>query len=215
AASEATAAGRAAAAALLQRVDALAAALEGGAITADLRAAASDLGAELRQAEAAAAPSGSDESGVGPLASDVGPGDTVELRSGSQGQVVEVRGERITIALGNMRGTVGLRELRRIVRRAPAASPGPPGSVIRPSSAESPSASLDLRGARVDEALAALEQRLDALLLAGGERLEVIHGVGTGALREAVRRRLRELPGVRDVQDAAGPGRDGVTIVVL
>lgn len=215
AASEATAAGRAAAAALLQRVDALTAALEGGAITADLRAAASDLGAELRRAEAAAAPSGSDESGVGPLASDVGPGDTVELRSGSQGQVVEVRGERITIALGNMRGTVGLRELRRIVRRAPAASPGPPGSVIRPSSAESPSASLDLRGARVDEALAALEQRLDALLLAGGERLEVIHGVGTGALREAVRRRLRELPGVRDVQDAAGPGRDGVTIVVL
>ncbi|RLT49491.1 MAG: hypothetical protein DWI65_00850 [Candidatus Limnocylindrus sp. ZSMar2m-chloro-G89] len=58
-------------------------------------------------------------------------------------------------------------------------------------------------------------RRIDALLLAGGERLEIIHGVGTGALRDAVRRRLRELSEVREVRDADTPGRDGVTIALL
>jgi dsDNA-specific endonuclease/ATPase MutS2 len=45
--------------------------------------------------------------------------------------------------------------------------------------------------------------------------LEIIHGVGTGALRDAVRRRLRELPEVHEVRDADSPGRDGVTIALL
>jgi dsDNA-specific endonuclease/ATPase MutS2 len=58
-------------------------------------------------------------------------------------------------------------------------------------------------------------KRTIALLLAGGERLEIIHGVGTGALRDAVRRRLRELSEVREVRDADTPGRDGVTIALL
>ena len=87
--------------------------------------------------------------------------------------------------------------------------------MVRPQASADATARLDLRGARVEDALAALESRIDAVLLSGGERLEIIHGVGTGALRDAVRRRLRELPEVREVRDADAPGRDGVTIALL
>ena len=47
--------------------------------------------------------------------------------------------------------------------------------------------SLDLRGARVDEALEALDRYLDDAALAGLDQVVVIHGLGTGALRDAVR----------------------------
>jgi DNA mismatch repair protein MutS2 len=90
-----------------------------------------------------------------------------------------------------------------------------PMAVVRPEVSPDATARLDLRGARVEDAIAALESRIDAVLLSGGERLEIIHGVGTGALRDAVRRRLRELPEVREVRDADAPGRDGVTIALF
>jgi DNA mismatch repair protein MutS2 len=76
-------------------------------------------------------------------------------------------------------------------------------------------AKLDLRGARVEDALVALEARICAVLLAGGDQLEIIHGVGTGALRDAVRRKLRELPEVREVRTADEPGREGVTLALF
>ena len=69
--------------------------------------------------------------------------------------------------------------------------------------------------ARVEDALVALEARISAVLLAGGDQLEIIHGVGTGALRDAVRRKLRELPEVREVRTADEPGREGVTFALF
>jgi DNA mismatch repair protein MutS2 len=89
-----------------------------------------------------------------------------------------------------------------------------PQSAVRSTGALA-AAKLDLRGARVEDALAALEARISAVLLAGGDQLEIIHGVGTGALRDAVRRKLRELPEVREVRTADEPGREGVTLALL
>jgi DNA mismatch repair protein MutS2 len=89
-----------------------------------------------------------------------------------------------------------------------------PAPASRPTGALA-TAKLDLRGARVEDALAALEARISAVLLAGGDQLEIIHGVGTGALRDAVRRKLRELPEVRDVRMAEEPGREGVTFALF
>ena len=75
--------------------------------------------------------------------------------------------------------------------------------------------SLDLRGARVDEALAALDRYLDASL-AGLEQVLVIHGLGTGALRDAVRERAGAHPLVASFRPGErGEGGDGATIVKL
>lgn len=75
---------------------------------------------------------------------------------------------------------------------------------------------LDIRGARVDEALELLERTLDGAALAGGGRLTVIHGHGSGALRDAVRSTLSGHPLVRDWRPGErGEGGDGATIVTI
>ncbi len=76
--------------------------------------------------------------------------------------------------------------------------------------------SLDLRGARVDEALDVLGRYLDDAALAGLERVTVVHGLGTGALRDAVRTSAAANPLVRELRPGErGEGGDGATIVSL
>jgi DNA mismatch repair protein MutS2 len=75
---------------------------------------------------------------------------------------------------------------------------------------------LDLRGARVDEALDLLDGYLDRAALADAEQVTVVHGSGTGALRDAVRSRLADHPQVREWRPGEqGEGGDGATIVAL
>lgn len=73
---------------------------------------------------------------------------------------------------------------------------------------------LDMRGMRVDEALARVDKYLDDAVLSGLPRARIIHGKGTGALREAVRGELRQDRRVASIRPGeAGEGGDGVTVV--
>jgi DNA mismatch repair protein MutS2 len=137
-------------------------------------------------------------------------GRDVVLRSGARGTLLAVDGASATIALGRMHSSMPVGEISKIL----ATVTSPPKSAVR-STGSLTAAKLDLRGARVEDALSALEARISAVLLAGGDQLEIIHGVGTGALRDAVRRKLRELPEVREVRIADEPGREGVTFALL
>jgi len=75
---------------------------------------------------------------------------------------------------------------------------------------------LDLRGARAEEALAELDRYLNNAAVAGYDRVRVVHGKGTGALRNAVREALASHPLVREhAPAAANEGGDGATIVTL
>src|SRR5581483_11449212 len=75
---------------------------------------------------------------------------------------------------------------------------------------------LDLRGARAEEALAVLDRYLNDAAVAGIDRLRIVHGKGTGALRAAVREMLSSHPLVREVTTAAqSEGGEGATIVRL
>jgi DNA mismatch repair protein MutS2 len=74
--------------------------------------------------------------------------------------------------------------------------------------------SLDLRGARVEEAMAMLEQYLDDAAHAGAGRVTVIHGHGSGAMRDATRELLGHHPLVREWRPGdRGEGGDGATVV--
>ena len=74
----------------------------------------------------------------------------------------------------------------------------------------------DLRGRRVDEAIDELATALDQGLRDGDERLHVIHGMGTGALRSAVGKYFTASPHVvSHRQGERGEGGTGVTIAVL
>ena len=85
---------------------------------------------------------------------------------------------------------------------------------IRLERARSVASSLDLRGARVDEALEALSRYLDDAGLAGLDKALVIHGMGTGAVRDAVRSAAAAHPLVKSIRPGQrGEGGDGATIV--
>ncbi len=87
---------------------------------------------------------------------------------------------------------------------------------IRRARARSVPSSLDLRGARVEEALEALERYLEDASLAGLPRVTVIHGMGTGALRDAVRSAAAAHALSGEVRPGGrGEGGDGATIVSL
>ena len=69
---------------------------------------------------------------------------------------------------------------------------------------------------RVDEALDALDRYLDDAGLAGLDQVVVIHGLGTGALRDAVRARAGRHPLVTSTRPGErGEGGDGATIIRL
>jgi DNA mismatch repair protein MutS2 len=81
---------------------------------------------------------------------------------------------------------------------------------------ESPGLELDLRGKTSEEALDALERYLDAAYLAGLPFVRIIHGKGTGKLRDAVRRYLHGHPQVRSFEPGGEKeGGEGVTVVKL
>ena len=100
-------------------------------------------------------------------------------------------------------------------RAGPSPTPtDPAGPDLRLDRARSVASSLDLRGARVDEALELLGRYLDDAAVAGLERVTIVHGLGTGALRDAVRTSAAADPLVREVRPGErGEGGDGATIV--
>jgi len=73
---------------------------------------------------------------------------------------------------------------------------------------------LDLRGERYEEALLRVEKYVDDALLAGYPRVSIIHGKGTGALRQGVQEYLRNHRSVKKIRFGdAGEGGTGVTVV--
>lgn len=82
--------------------------------------------------------------------------------------------------------------------------------------ARSISAELDLRGKYAEEALEELDKYLDDAALAGIEKVRIIHGKGTGALRRAVRNHLQNHHFVSEFRDGAiAEGGFGVTVITL
>src|SRR5690606_7379088 len=75
---------------------------------------------------------------------------------------------------------------------------------------------VDLRGQRVDEALAEVTRLIDEALGANLDRVEILHGKGTGALRQAIHEYLAGRPEVAAFDDApVDQGGAGVTYVTL
>ncbi len=140
------------------------------------------------------------------------PGDTVWVKSlRAVGQLRALVDDEAEVQVGSLRVRVPARELE---RRAP------PPPAVEPSSVRFAHPTvplrLDLRGQTVEEALENLDRYLDAAALAGLPWAHIVHGKGTGALRQAVRDSLRRHPLVRSYRSGEeGEGGDGVTVVVL
>jgi DNA mismatch repair protein MutS2 len=149
-------------------------------------------------------------------------------RNGGEGRIVALdkRGRRATLEAGGLRISVSVEDLE-------PASVGDPDGAQRPDRtvrgvgtesatasglqfqrARTVASSLDLRGAKVQEALEVLDRYLDDASLAGLEQALVIHGLGTGALRDAVRDHASAHPLVKSWRPGErGEGGDGATII--
>jgi DNA mismatch repair protein MutS2 len=82
-----------------------------------------------------------------------------------------------------------------------------------PRNRSGPAARVDLHGLTVEEALARLDDELDRAILNGADRLEVVHGKGTGRVKHAVHRHLASLSAVSAFK--LDPHNAGVTWVYL
>jgi DNA mismatch repair protein MutS2 len=140
------------------------------------------------------------------------PGDMVEVVGrGIRGELVEIAGERARIQRGGLRFEVPADQLRVV--------DGPPPRQRVPAAVapvEDGEAEINLIGQRARDALAALSPFLDRAMRAGLAEVRVVHGLGTGALRRAVREYLDTSPycaRYRDAEQAAGGA--GVTIAEL
>lgn len=79
-----------------------------------------------------------------------------------------------------------------------------------------PANEVHLRQLTIDEALIKLDQYLHDAFMAGRYQVRVVHGKGTGTLRQAVREKLAKHPLVQSYRPGGyGEGGEGVTIVEL
>lgn len=154
-------------------------------------------------------------------------GDRVHLRTlNTQGVVISLGEEEAEVQVGMMRVRSRLADLQlnagsgqteELKSGAARKRRTPAGSVVKTIDLPaSPGVELDLRGQRADEALDALERYLDSAYLAGLPFVRIIHGKGTGRLRDAIRQSLGVHPQVRSFE-AGGEkeGGEGVTVVKL
>jgi len=147
----------------------------------------------------------------------VAPGDRVRIRStGGKGRVVEVRARRASVEVGAMRMEIPVHELEPLEGAAP--QPEERGSAGRGhggwSGPEAARMEVDLRGLRVDELVLALSRALDDAVLEDLADLRIIHGKGTGALRQRTQELLAGDSRVVSYR-MGGPteGGAGVTVV--
>ena len=81
-------------------------------------------------------------------------------------------------------------------------------------STSGPSTTLDLRGVRYDDAMQQLDSYIDSALLAGYPQVTIVHGLGTGAIRNGVTQYLKRNSQVKKFGYAPqNAGGSGATIV--
>lgn len=135
---------------------------------------------------------------------------------GSTGRILEVSGRtgRVTLETDGARLVIPADDVD--VVPEPIVGPAPrdlEAEEMRRRAAERVSPTLDLHGERVEAALERLHAYLDDALLAGLDSVVIVHGIGTGALRRAVREALTDHPRVRALRGGRrGEGGEGATV---
>ncbi|PDW01682.1 endonuclease MutS2 [Candidatus Viridilinea mediisalina] len=149
------------------------------------------------------------------------PGDTVLVRSvGLKGEIISIDLEDGTamVQVGGFRMNTDLRELSREKQepnnQAQRYQAPTERSISRPPTPEV-AMSLDMRGWRVHEVDDQLDSYLNDAYLAGLHQVRLIHGKGSGALRQVVRETLQSHPLVKGFTGGGRDGGEGVTLVNL
>lgn len=158
-------------------------------------------------------PGQSDERIAGPIEV----GDRVwvaNLQASGEVLAIDQRSQEADVQLGNFRLKLPVKRLE--LRQKKVVESEASGVSFQGQAHDSPGIELDLRGERVEEGLDRLEQYLNNAHLARLPWVRIIHGKGTGAMRDAVRTNLRSHPLITQARSGEqGEGGDGVTVAKL
>ena len=153
-------------------------------------------------------------------------GEKVRIKAnGMVGEVSIVSDKAVTVIIGNIKSKMPLDKVERITsneyKSAVKAAPKPVTQTTSMGSSISErklnfKMELDVRGQRVNEALDNVMHYIDDAIMLNVSSVRIIHGKGTGALRDEIQRFLRATPGVVSAKDESVQlGGSGVTVVTF
>jgi DNA mismatch repair protein MutS2 len=158
-------------------------------------------------------------------------GDSVRIKGTSSiGEIEVIQGKQATVIFGGLRSKVKLEQLERAEKRRDAESENTTNVVdkyahlavqtsrVTRSTIEDHKHNfhqdLDVRGMRGDEAVDAVMHFIDDAILIGMSRVRILHGTGTGVLRQLIRQYLNTVPNVVKARDEHVQfGGAGITVV--
>ncbi|MCH5318999.1 MAG: Smr/MutS family protein [Paramuribaculum sp.] len=152
---------------------------------------------------------------------DIKVGDIVKLDGeGSPGKILEINGKNAIVLFGMLKTNVSIDRLRKTDAKIKPASTAK-SSFLTSSTVDgmrerqlSFSRELDVRGMRVDEAIQAVTYFIDDAIQFSADRVRILHGTGTGALRQAIRQYLDSIRGVKSFHDEHVQfGGAGITVI--
>ena len=158
-----------------------------------------------------------------PIPNPLAVGDYVRIKGQtSVGTITAIEGKQATVTFGVMRTLVDLKRLERTEALPQAGNKEGTSFLSRQTQDNIRQKHLDfkqeidVRGMRADEALQAVTYFIDDALLVNASRVRILHGTGTGALRQAIRQYLHTIPGIVSYHDEHVQfGGAGITVVEL
>ena len=137
------------------------------------------------------------------------------------GKILEIQGKSAVVAFGQLKSTVKLTQLEPIsnnqVKKAQRSEHT--SSTVTEDVRQRKLAfksEIDVRGMRGDEALQAVMYFIDDSLMVGIASVRILHGTGTGALRQLIRQYLGTVSGIRSYHDEHVQfGGAGITVVEI
>ena len=162
------------------------------------------------------------DSSLSTLHSPLSPGDTVRIKGlTTVGKVESVDGKMATVIFGDMRTKMRAERLER-AEKPKQEEPKAYVNVSRETREAIDSRKLnfkqdlDVRGMRGDEAITAVTYFIDDAILVGMSRVRILHGTGSGILRQLIRQYLATVPNVTSFRDEHVQfGGAGITVVDL
>ncbi|MDY6973742.1 MAG: Smr/MutS family protein [Thermodesulfobacteriota bacterium] len=130
-------------------------------------------------------------------------------------QSVDCSAGRALVTFGKVKISADIQDLE-MVKDVPKPGQDKAAEPIFQSPSRSVPKELNVIGYRIDDAIPLIDRTIDRALVDGKASLKIIHGFGTGRLREAIRSHLKDVPFIKRICSAdAGVGGDAITVVEL
>ena len=140
------------------------------------------------------------------------------------GEVTKVSSKAVVVIIGHISSKMPLDKVERITSnefKSAVKETSRPVSAVKVDSSISErklnfKTEIDLRGARLNDAIEQVTRYVDDAIMLGISSVRIIHGKGTGVLRDEIQKLLKTMPGVASAKDEHIQfGGSGVTIVTF